>query len=405
MIRHCVENLTRIKHPIVEATRYIWVKQNKIQHMKSKLALSLAVALATLGGLEAQITPILPPNYGVTGIRQESGGNVLITGGTGAPNLNSATPAFLYSGPINSIPSSTNNATGLYTYMPNFGNGTISGGAQFYGPNTTYYNPAIGVGNIRAVGAYKLTANATYQKGMIYNGPLSGNGTWTSIEVPSDPFDPTGDTIPHSTMGSLVVGNFDLQSDVARGSGFIYDLGNPNSPWSTFDLGSYSTTFYGVWQNGGANSTKYTIVGGVSDVINGGKGLVFNYDSETLTVSALIELSFDNNPTLITHFEGISAVEGGFSLTSTTVQGAGYAFLPVNLDGSFGTPTWTAITNQIDPMAPTTGDTVIGTSVLGVYTTSGGVSSYIATVPEPSTYALFGLGAIACVAALRRRSA
>jgi hypothetical protein len=116
-------------------------------------------------------------------------------------------------------------------------------------------------------------------------------------------------------------------------------------------------------------------------------------------------LSFDNNPSLITHFEGISAVDGGFSLTSTTVQGAGYAFLPVNGDGSFGTPTWTAVTNQIDPLALTTGDTVIDSIVLGIYSTGGGnVASYL-TVPEPSTYALFGFGALAIAMARRRRSA
>jgi len=370
--------------------------------MNQKIALTLAVAFATLGGLEAQISPILPLNYGVTGIRQDSGGNVLITGGTGSPSLDSATPAFLYYGPINAIPSSTT-GVGLYTYTPNFGSGAITGGAQFYGPNTNFFNPTIGDGNIRAVGAYKLSANDTYQNGMIYDGPLSGSGTWTSIQAP-DTGGAIGDTIPHSTMGNLVVGNFDLQSDPAAGSAFVYDLSNPSSPWKTFNLGAYSTTFYGVWQNGGASSTKYTIVGGISDLIGGGRGLVFNYDSATQIVSNETQLNFGNDPTFITHFEGISAVEGGFSLTSTTVQGAGYAFLPVNLDGSFGAPTWTAITNQIDPMAPTTGDTVIDTSVLGVYTTSGGVSSYIATVPEPSTYALFGLAAsLALIGARCRR--
>lgn len=203
-------------------------------------------------------------------------------------------------------------------------------------------------------------------------------------------------------MGSLVVGNYNLQSEPLAGNGFIYNLDNPSSPWSEFFFGSYSTTFYGVWQNGGPNSTKYTIVGGVSNVSNGGKGLVFNYDSSNQNYSNGTQLSFDNNPSLITHFEGISAVPGGFSLTSTTVQGAGYAFLPVNVDGSFGTPTWTAITNNINPSAPTTGDTVIDYSVLGVYTTEDGVSSYIATVPEPSTFALFGLGGLALVASRRR---
>ena len=364
----------------------------------------IAGVFAALGGLNAQIEQILPANYGVTGIRQDSGGNVLITGGTGSPSLDAATPAFLYSGPINSIPSTTN-GSGLHTYTPNFGSGPITGGAQFYGPNTNYYNPAIGVGNIRAVGAYKATASAPYQDGMIYTGPLNGSGLWLSIQVPGDPFDPVGDTIPHSTMGNLVVGNFDLQSAPAAGDGFIYNLSNPSAPWATFHLGSYSTTFYGVWQNGGANSTNYTIVGGISDVSNGGKGLVFNYDSATQNITNETQLSFDNNPSLITHFEGISAVVGGFSLTSTTVQGAGYAFLPVNNDGSFGTPTWTAVTNQISPGAMTTGDTVIDNIVLGIYSTgSGNVASYM-TVPEPSTYALFGLGAFALTVARCRRSA
>jgi len=363
----------------------------------------VAGTFVSLSGLNAQIEQILPPNYGVTGIRQDSGGEVLITGGTGSPSLDAATPAFLYSGPINSIPSTTN-GSGLHTYTPNFGSGPITGGAQFYGPNTNYYNPAIGSGNIRAVGAYKATASDPYQNGMVYTGPLNGSGIWTSIQVPGDPFDPVGDTIPHSTMGNLVVGNFNLQSAPAAGTGFIYDLSKPSAPWSTFILGSYSTTFYGVWQNGGANSTKYTIVGGISDVSNGGKGLVLNYDSATQNITNETQLSFGNNPSLVTHFEGISAVAGGFSLTSTTVQGAGYAFLPVNGDGSFGTPTWIAVTNQIDPLALTTGDTVIDTTVLGIYSTGGGnVASYM-TVPEPSTYALSGIGALALAIARRRRA-
>ena len=376
----------------------------KNTHSITRAAFILAGgAFVSLGGLNAQIEQILPANYGVTGIRQDSGGDVLITGGTGSPSLDAATPAFLYSGSINSIPSTTN-GSGLHTYTPNFGSGPITGGAQFYGPNTNYYNPAIGAGNIRAVGAYKATASASYQDGMIYTGPLDGSGIWTSIMVPSDPLDPVGDTIPHSTMGSLVVGNYNLQSDPLAGNGFIYNLGNPSSPWSEFFFGSYSTTFYGVWQNGGPNSTKYTIVGGVSNVSNGGKGLVFNYDSSTQNYSNVTQLSFDNNPTLITHFEGISAVDGGFSLTSTTVQGAGYAFLPVNNDGSFGTPSWTAVTNTINS-ATTTGDTVIDNIVLGVFSTGGGnIASYM-TVPEPSTYALFGFGALALAIARRRRAA
>jgi hypothetical protein len=357
--------------------------------------------------LEAQITPILPLNYGVTGIRQGSDGNVLITGGTGDVSLDDSNPAFLYYGPIGAIPN-TIGGTGLHTYTPVFDGEAITGGAQFYGPNTTYYNPSIDLEHpeyIRAVGAYKTTRTTTYQNGMIYNGPLTGSGgTWTSLQVPSGG-EPVGDTIPHSTMGSLVVGNFNLQppNDPLAGKGFIYDI--DAQAYRTFSLGTYSTTFYGIWQNGGSDSTSYTIVGGISDVVDGGKGLVFNYDSSTHSITDEIHLSFDNNVSLITHFEGINAVAGGFSLTSTTVQGAGYAFLPVNENGSFGTPTWTTITNQINPSAPTTGDTVIDYSVLGIYTTSDGVTSYISTVPEPSAWLFPGLGAIAIVLASRRRVA
>ena len=373
------------------------------------IAFTIAAAFATLAGLEAQITPILPFDYGVTGIRQDSGGNVLITGGTGSPTLTGETPAFLYYGPLNSIPSATN-GSGLYTYKPDFGSGQITGGAQFYGPNTNLYDPSIGAGNIRAVGAYKLR-NDIYQNGMIYNGPLSGNGTWTSLRVPNpSPTNVVGDTIPHSTMGNLVVGNFDYESNVAAGNGFIYDINAQT--YKTFSLGSYSTTFYGIWQDGGPNSTKYTIVGGlankVNDIVEPGQGLVFNYDSSSDVNNGISNetlLSFGGIPTLDTHFEGISAVPGGFSLTCTTGQGAGYAFLPVNNDGSFGDPTWTAITNQINPSALTAGDTVIDYSVLGIYTTNDGAVSYISTVPEPSAWLFPGLGAVAIMLVSRRRAA
>ena len=368
----------------------------------------IAGVFASLGGLNAQIEQIFPANYGVTGIRQDTGGNVLISGGTGSPSLNAATPAFLYYGPLNSasIPT-TVGGPGLYTYTPDFGSGAITGGAQFYGPNTNYYNPAIGAGNVSVVGAYKLTANATYQQGMIYHGPLNGTGTWTSFVAPNSGNSTVGDTVPHSTMGNLVVGNFDYQGSETSGHAFIYDTANlsftnltpPGHP-------NYSTTAYGIWQNGGENSTHYTIVGGFSDGVNAAKGYIVNYNSATLDFTDFTEESAYNTATLVTHFEGISAVSGGFSLTYTTAQDAGYAYVPVNNDGSFGTVSWTAVTNQISPGATTTGDTVIDYTVLGIYSTGGGnVASYMATVPEPATCALLGFGALAFAIVRRRRAA
>ena len=79
---------------------------------------------------------------------------------------------------------------------------------------------------------------------MIYLGPVSGRGgRWTSIAVPGHGRQVTGhvsacprrrpkcvvmDTIAHSTMGHLVVGNYDLKptvrGGVVSGNAFIYNL-------------------------------------------------------------------------------------------------------------------------------------------------------------------------------------
>jgi hypothetical protein len=357
--------------------------------MKIKIALSLFVLSLNLPGTApAQIAQVLPANYGITGIRQDSGGNVIVTGGTGSPSLSAPTPAFLYYGPLNAMPS-TVGAPGLYTYVPNFGGGNITGGAQFYGPNTNLYDPSLGAGNFRVVGAYKATAGAAYQNGMMYVGGLNGNGTWTTITAPGDGISTVGDTIPHSNMGNIAVGDFDYVGMEAQGNGFIFDF--VQNTYKTVSFGAFTTTIYGVWQDGGPGSTQYTMVGGYSDVVNGGKGYIVNYDAQSQQFANFTTEDFDNDPSFITHFEGISAVPGGFSLASTTLQGAGLAFVPQNLDGSFGTAVWTAVNNNFDPSAPTTGDTVIDSTILGIYTGTGGATSYL-TVPEPAvTSVVFGV--------------
>ena len=156
-----------------------------------------------------------PPEFGRT-----SGGNVVITGGTGPPSLTDGTPAFIYDGPLNQIPSSTS-AASLHLFYPTFAGETVTS-SQFYGPNTPLFDPSIGAGNITAVGAYRYTGS-NYQNGMIYTGPVDGSGTYVQLVAPGNGTDAVGDTIPHSTMGNLVVGNFDYQSDQARGHGFIYN--------------------------------------------------------------------------------------------------------------------------------------------------------------------------------------
>jgi hypothetical protein len=79
---------------------------------------------------------------------------------------------------------------------------------------------------------------------MIYLGPLNGaGGSWKSIDVPANGAHTVGhvracpisrshcfvmDTIAHSTMGDLVVGNYDLNPSVrgglVSGNAFIYNM-------------------------------------------------------------------------------------------------------------------------------------------------------------------------------------
>ncbi len=328
------------------------------------------------------IQTILPLNYGVTGVRQDVGGNVVITGGTGTPSLTDGTPAFIYDGPLSPFPSNIH-APSLHLFSPKFPGETVTG-SQFYGPNTSLFDPSIGAGNITAVGAYRYK-ESNYQAGMLYTGPVDGSGTYVQIVAPGNGTDAVGDTIPHSTMGDLVVGNFDYQNDEVRGHGFIYNTSSKT--YTTVDIGRFSTTLYGVWQVGGPSSNSYTIVGGFSDNVHGAKAFIDDYNATTGRFSHLRSYSFDNHPSIVTHFEGISAVNGGFSIAATEVggrsnNGASYAFIPVKKNGSFGTARWVAIKNTVNH-TPTTGDTVINDSVMGILPVgSAGVSSYISTGKE-----------------------
>jgi hypothetical protein len=330
----------------------------------------------------ASIQPIFPPNYAVTGVRQDSGGNVAIT--LTAKLSSTITQAYVYYGPL----SSTSNPAYLHLFSPTFQGETVTA-SQFYGPNTPKYDPSIGAGNITVVGSY-VHNGSSYQNGMMYKGPLDGSGQYTKIDAPGNGKEKVADTIAHSTMGNLVVGNFDYQGHQAHGHGFIFDGTN----FTTVDIGRFSTTIYGIWQNGGASSTNYTIVGGFSNVVRGGKAFIVDYDSAARPIHQFTHFksfSFNNRPTLETHFEGISAFKvngvNGFSVAATETSpsnkvGASYAFIPVNRNGSFGKANWVTIENTVNGLPPTTGNTVIDSSVMGVFPLAGGggFSSYISTV-------------------------
>jgi hypothetical protein len=376
---------------------------------KSTAFLFLLVVGGAISG-SAQVTQIFPDGYSVTGVRaSDASGNMIITGGTGAS-------PFFYSGPL---PSSTNPGN-TYTsnFVPIINGSAVTGSSTFYGPNTPYYNSWIGTGNVLAVGTYKESSSSTYQNGVMYLGPLTGStnsSNWTTIKVPDNlAGQAVGDTIPHSTMGNLVVGNYNTAVP-SSGQGFIYNISAQS--YKKLSFGDVTSAF-GIWQNGGSNSSLYTIVGGYTSLLGsssspseGQVGYIVNYDSSTDLFSGFTELSFNNDRSLFTHIEGIDAYQDGFSLAAMSVQGgalgAAYCFIPVTSSG-FGTPTWEAINTA--PSTFATGDTVIDNSVMGLYQNSTGASASFlytasnapASVPEPSSLSLVAIG-LGGLALARRR--
>ena len=345
----------------------------------------------------------------MTGIRSNSStiDDVVITASYLSGGVTSAT---LYAGPLNAVPTAPLSNWNIFT--PNF-TGQMVTGSIFYGPNTNLFDPSLGVGNVRVVGSYKYSnnANPNFDHGMIYQGPVAGcpggsSSCWTQIDPTSlvKPGEMLENTIAHSTMGRLVVGDWD--TNLAVGHAFVYNMGtasfadlNPN--------GSLSVTAYGIWQNGNGS---YTIAGGLSAIKNDGvdEGWLADYDAATMSLTHLKTFEFDNQPltSLVSHFDGITGTANGYNLTGEFLTAGGnvggfFASVSRLPDGSFGEANWTPI-NFAYPgftnVVLTTGNTVLGNDVLGIFTdVSSGqpvTLSYLASVPtpEPGTLSMVGFG-------------
>jgi hypothetical protein len=303
------------------------------------------IALLALGFLAAspawsqvEYSTILAANYSVTGVRGTDvtdDGDVLLTGSYQDAGT---TQGMLYEGPL-----SPTNPAG-YSYLTPTFPGETETTSVFYGPNTAAFNPGLGAGNIAVVGSYQYSQSTVLNHGFLYVGPFTGGGTWTQIDVPSSSVGgaTVEDTIPHSTMGNLVVGDYDLQGDPNSGNAFIYDMANES--WTIFDFGnstSSDTTAYGIWQD---STNIYTIAGGTGVGPGINNAFLVNFNSSTDTFSPdLSYFSYNGTAGLVTHFEGITGVPGGFNLIATTDNGAAFATVTMNLDGSFGNATWGSV--------------------------------------------------------------
>jgi parallel beta-helix repeat protein len=372
------------------------------------LIMPAAPAMASLVGRSntdstASISSILKTGDIVTGVRGTANGNVILTG-SAVTGSGTQTAPFLYQGRLR-----TAAGAAVSVLTPSL-HGVTS--ATFYGPDTHTFNPAsIPRGQVRAVGSYLSSAApaGVHNQGMIYLGPVSGSGgSWTSIDVPANGAHTVGhvracprtrvhcfvmDTIAHSTMGNLVVGNYDLnptvRGGVISGNAFIYNMARHQ--WTLLHLGgslSSATTLYGIWQDGGDRSARYTLAGG-SSARGIQRAFLMNYNERTGAFGRPKYFSYGNAPALLTHFDGITAVRGGFNLVAiSSAQWASMAFIRVKAGGrSFGTARWYPINVTASPLCSSgcsivTGNTVFKNHVMGIYIRNGStrISTYLATV-------------------------
>jgi len=201
------------------------------------------------------------------------------------------------------------------------------------------------------------------------------------------------DTIAHSTMGDLVVGNYDLnpsvRGGVISGNAFIYNM--TRRQWTLLRLGgslSSQTTLYGIWQDGGPASPNYTLAGG-SAASGRKQAFLMSYNERTGRLGKPRYYSYANHPAFVTHFEGITGVPGGFNLVAgSTAEASSMAFVPVSpRNGSFGTARWYPVDVAASSLCAggckvVTGNSVYQNQVMGLYFPNGatGPGTYLATV-------------------------
>lgn len=323
---------------------------------------------------------ILSVNQSVAGVRGYDASNVIFAG---SYQSSGTTQGMWWMGSITS-------GTGtMYTLLPDLAGQTVTT-TLYYGPNTAQFDPNLGPGNIRIVGSYQYEEGTPGNHGVMYTGAPAGTGTWQQIDVPSIITSGTvSNTIPHSTMGDLVVGNYNLVDVPDSGNAFLYNIAEDS--WTLFNIGSMSsnTSAYGIWQNG-IGSDSYTIAGGSEDEgVN--RAFLINYNT---TTGEFGEAVFYNDDGLgITHFEGITGTAGGYHLVGTTDNGAAFAFVPSDGE-TYGAISWVPL--DISGSTLMTGNTVYQNIAIGVYSTSEispNFQTYTATVPEPSSVALLAAAA------------
>ena len=115
-----------------------------------------------------------------------------------------------------------------------------------------------------------------------------------------------------------------------------------------------------------------------------------NYNERTGRFGLPRFYRYGNAPAALTHFDGITAVPGGFNLVAiSSAQASSMAFVPAT-GGTwplFGRATWYPIDVEDSNLCPdgckVTGNTVFQNQVMGLYLSDKVPGTYLATVATP----------------------
>lgn len=316
---------------------------------------------------------------GVSGVREVESNSAQVYV-TGVYVQYGGNHAFLYQGPVTG-----GGICNEFNFPSGVGRTVTS--TSLYGPDNSGHNVVV-------VGSYTtLESGPIAQQGLLYIGAPDGSTTagyktLYPVSLVTDPNDSIINTLGHSTMGGMVVGNYDTR--LLTGQAFIYNIATDTYYQLKRPDGSASLTAYGIWYNGG---TSYTIAGGYSDVNAGGMntGFIADWDSTKPEVMTnFTSLSYNNLPesTIGTHFEGITGDgHGGYNLAAdwnyygskTTPT---FAHIARNPDGSFAQATWIPF-NYFPGSSWTSANTIYKNYILGLYQSGTPTMDYgyVATIP------------------------
>jgi uncharacterized protein with beta-barrel porin domain len=255
--------------------------------------------------------------------------------------------------------------------------------ANFPVPGTlanTPYGPSFGSygGILRAVGSYQTTASSPYDIGYLYDGAALGGNNVITLQYPGSPFVSTLFTIPHSTFGNQVVGNYDtsLPGGLLVGNAFIYNI-----PTATYTQNNYpgavSTTAYGIWGN--------LISGGYAGPLDG-TGITHGYIYNETTG---VWTTYNYPGASSTHFEGIAGggTAGTYNLVtdytcvtvSSSCSSVGEHAAVLHIDAA-GNQTWYNI-DVPGALVATSANSAYQGDVIGIYVGVNGVTGYSVAVP------------------------